>query len=253
LTRIAHLSDLHFGAVDSKVVAGLAAELRADRPDLVVVSGDLTMGARPAEFRLARAFLDEVGAPALAVPGNHDLTPYRLWERFLDPYARWRRIIAAETEPVWRDGTVAVLGLNTARRFGFNPDWSRGRVTRPRLDSLLHRIATLPPGLVRVVVAHHPLVPPEAAPRTPLAGGAARALLALGQAGVALVLAGHLHRRYARLASPAPGAPLILQGGTATSTRLRGEPNMYNRVNISADGAVSVEVRVWGGEAWVSE
>jgi len=79
LTRIAHLSDLHFGAVDSKVVAGLAAELRADRPDLVVVSGDLTMGARPAEFRLARAFLDEVGAPALAVPGNHDLTPYRLW------------------------------------------------------------------------------------------------------------------------------------------------------------------------------
>jgi 3',5'-cyclic AMP phosphodiesterase CpdA len=253
VTRIAHLSDLHFGAADARVTAALAAELRHDQPDLVVISGDLTMGARPSEFRQARAFMDAVGVPTLAVPGNHDLTPYQLYERFITPYARWRRIIAAETEPVWRNDRVAVLGLNTARRFGLNPDWSRGRVTRRRLDALLARMAALPAQLVRVVVAHHPLIPPDTAPDTPLAGGATRALRALRRARVTLVLAGHLHHRYARLASADADAPLILQGGTATSSRLRGEPNAYNRVEIGADGGISVRVRIWDGSGWKTE
>ncbi len=79
MTRIAHISDLHFGAEDPAVVAALAEELRADRPDLVAISGDLTMQARGAEFRDARQFMDGLGLPTLAVPGNHDLTPYKLW------------------------------------------------------------------------------------------------------------------------------------------------------------------------------
>lgn len=253
MTRIAHITDLHFGAEDPAVVDALAAEIAADQPDLVAISGDLTLGARPAEFRAARAFVARLNAPTLAVPGNHDITPYRLLERFSDPYARWRAEIAAETEPSWHDDRVVVVGLNTARRIGLHWDWSRGRVTQVRLRRLLDRFAAAPPGLVRVVVAHHPLLPPEAAPNTPVAGGAGRALAALGAAGVSLVLAGHLHRGYARLASPAPDSPLVVQGSTATSIRLRGEPNAYNRVTIGADRRVGVEIRVWRDGAWTTQ
>jgi 3',5'-cyclic AMP phosphodiesterase CpdA len=174
VTLIAHLTDLHFGAEDPAVVAALAEELAAAPPDLVAVSGDLTMRARHREFRAARAFFDRLRAPVLAVPGNHDITPFALVERFLDPHARWRQAIAADTEPVWRDDRVAVLGLNTARRFGHHLDWSRGRVTRQRLDGLGARLDRMPPDLLRIVVAHHPLVPPEGGPRVVLAGGAAR-------------------------------------------------------------------------------
>src|SRR5438128_2437132 len=53
--RIAHLSDLHFGAEIPAVVAALAAELERDPPDLVAISGDLTMRGRSREFRAARA------------------------------------------------------------------------------------------------------------------------------------------------------------------------------------------------------
>lgn len=252
MTRIAHITDVHFGAEDPAVVEALIVDLNRGANDLVALSGDLTMGARTSEFRAAREFIDRLYTPVLAVPGNHDITPYKLWERFTDPYGRWRAAISPQIEPVWHDGLVAVVGLNTARRMGLHRDWSRGRVTGLRLRRLLRRFAAIDPKLVRVVVAHHPLMPPEEAPATTVVGGARRALEAFERADVRLVLAGHLHRGYARLASPTPGAPLILQGSTATSVRLRGEPNAYHRIDIGADGRMTVEVRVWQDGRWVT-
>jgi 3',5'-cyclic AMP phosphodiesterase CpdA len=186
------------------------------------------------------------------VPGNHDITPYNLLERFTDPYARWRRAIDAETEPSWMDGEVAVIGLNTARRLGLSWNWSRGRVTHARLRRLLERLDAAPSGLARIVVAHHPLLPPISAPGTRVVGGAAGALRAMSAHGVVLVLAGHLHRGYARLASATGAPPLVLQGGTATSVRLRGEPNSYHRVTVAPGGDVDVEIRIWDGSVWVT-
>ncbi len=251
-TRIAHITDLHFGAEDPVVTAALIDELNAGQPDLVAISGDLTQGAHIDEFRAARAFIDRLRSPTLAVPGNHDISPYNLLERFLDPYARWRRIISRETSPIWNNGSVAVLGLNSARRMGLHWDWSRGRVTRGRLARLLAQLDSLPAELVKVVVVHHPLLPPESAPQTPVAGGAAAALRALEARKVRLVLAGHLHRGFARLASPNGAPPLILQGATATSVRLRGEPNAYNQITLLQDGEATVQVRIWDGHAWTT-
>ncbi len=251
-TRIAHITDLHFGAEDPAVVAGLLAELNADPPDLVAISGDLTQGARLSEFRAARAFMDALRSPWLAVPGNHDISPYNLLERFSDPYKRWRHLVARETAPMWRNGAAAVLGLNTARRMGLSLDWSRGRVTHHRLRRLLAQLDALPPDVVRIVVMHHPLLPPEALPRTPVAGGARAALRALAAHKVSLVLAGHLHRGYSRLSSPGGEKPLIVQGATATSIRLRGEPNAYNQITIGHDGQAVVRVRVWDGSEWMT-
>jgi 3',5'-cyclic AMP phosphodiesterase CpdA len=258
MTRIAHLTDLHFGADDPEVVRALIATLNANPPDLVAISGDLTQGARHREFREAHHFIAALNAPALVVPGNHDITPYKLAERFLTPYRRWHQEIGPETEPTWCNNQVAVLGLNTARRAGWHPDWSRGRITRPRLERLLARLDALPPGLLRIVVAHHPLLPPETLPLTTVVGGASRALAAFAAHGVRLVLAGHLHRSYSRMAPDLgsgiahaqPNQPMILQGGSATSTRLRGEPNAFGEVTVGADGAIAVQRYVWCNHAW---
>ncbi|TCZ59763.1 metallophosphoesterase family protein [Roseicella aquatilis] len=263
--RIAHLSDLHFGAELPEVVAALAAELNRDPPALVAISGDLTMRARSREFRAARAFIDGLRAPVLAVPGNHDLVAYWLAERYLDPYARWRKHVSAETEPVFQDGRIGVVGLNTARRAGWYLDWSRGRVSSERLARCEARLATLPPGLVRIVVAHHPFLPPRADPEARRVGGAGRALAAFARQGVRLVLSGHLHvgdvaqpaqqagaaaKGTAETSTAAEGPLTVVLSSTTTSRRLRGEPNAFNEIRIAEDGRVEVVARAWDGTRW---
>jgi 3',5'-cyclic AMP phosphodiesterase CpdA len=273
--RLAHLSDLHFGRVDPAAVDGLLRSLEDARPDLVVVSGDLTQSARTEEFVAARAFLDRLPAPTFAVPGNHDLPQWNPVERLARPYDRYRRFIGRELEPVWSDAELGLVGVKSPRRLPRDLNRAAGRVGERQLERVLARLDAMPPELVRIVVVHHPLLLPEVPPRRPLPAhaftrGAGRALAAFARHRVRLVLSGHLHLSYARRHEPVgeggptvalpeagaaeieaptlptPSGPLIVQAATATSTRLRDEPNAYNLITIDGD-RLGIEVHAWDG------
>lgn len=269
MRRIAHISDLHFGKTDPAVVEGLLAELNADRPDLVIASGDFTMKARRREFRQARAFLDRLASPWFAIPGNHDIPHYDLIERFVDPFHTYRAYIRKDLEPIWSDAEIGVIGINTARRAAFETNWSHGRISREQILRAKERLEAFPKHLFKIVVGHHPFLPPPYEPQTRLVGRAEEALACLDHLGVKLVLAGHLHRGYADFRKPIiegdtvvaqeEKSPervrtsdlLIVQAASATSTRLRGEPNAYNRIKIE-DGRARLEPRLWDGTRFVS-
>jgi len=125
MRTLVHLSDLHFGRVDPALVEPLIQLVGRIRPDVVVVSGDLTQRARTEQFKEARRFLDSLPAPQIVVPGNHDVPLHNVVSRFLQPLDKYRRYITDDLEPFYVDDAIAVLGINTARSLTIK----RGRVS----------------------------------------------------------------------------------------------------------------------------
>jgi 3',5'-cyclic AMP phosphodiesterase CpdA len=245
---IAHISDLHFGREDPVVAEGLVADLQRLRPDLVVNSGDFTQRARWRQFRAAAAFQQRLPQPQINIPGNHDIPLFDVARRFLRPLARYQRYITPEMFPRYADDELLVLGLNTARSL----TWKSGRISTEQIREMERVLADFPDSIFKVVVSHHPFIPPpgEDAAGVDLVGRAARALEVIERCGVDLLLAGHLHHGYTgdvRTFYPSTRRSIIVvQAGTAISRRMRHEPNGYNLIRLDRE-RIEVTVRRWDG------
>jgi len=246
---IAHLSDLHFGREDPRLVEALVRDLAAARPDLLAVSGDLTQRARGREFAAARAFLDRIEVPRLVVPGNHDIPLLDLFRRFSRPLARYRRYIADETDPFLATARLAALGVNTAR----SNVWKNGRLSQAQIDSIRSRFCPLPADVFKVLVAHHPFLPPPDDPAPPLVGRGPEALRVAEECGVDLILSGHLHRGFTGDIRAhhvtMRRSILVAQAATATSHRTRNEANGYNLIRFDSPQLEFTQL-AWDGQAF---
>lgn len=235
MTRLIHLSDLHFGKDRPDLLAPLLDRINQLETDLVTISGDLTQRAREREYEAAYNFIDQIDAPVLSIPGNHDIPVHRPVTRFFLPWRYYRRWISSDLTPVFENDDVIVVGLNTVDRFR----WQTGRLSRSRVAKACAVIGEVSPAKLRVLVAHHPLTHPSKTKKKPIPG-AAEALDQLLDCGADMILSGHLHTwhadTFASTTERHHGSRAIqLHAGTSLSSRMRGEPNDFNLVTIQRE------------------
>lgn len=248
MRTVVHLSDLHFGRADSAVAEVLAAEIKLRSPDMIAVSGDLTQRARTREFELARDFLKLLPFSKVVVPGNHDVPLDDVISRFRSPLEKYRRYITDDLAPFYADDEVAVVGINTARSL----TWKNGRINRQQIEASCGRLGQYGAEVTRIIVTHHPFDLPANARPHHLVGRARMAMIAFAECKVDMFLSGHLHvssitRTLGRYQMPGHSA-LVIQAGTAISSRRRGEVNSWNLLRIERRH-VSIERFIWSPEA----
>ena len=242
-------------ATTPKVVAGAKAWLKEQRPDLVIISGDFTQRARIEQFSEASPGSTGCGRPAGRCSPSPAITTSRSTTsstRFAAPLHRYRRYIANDLCPWFENDEVAVLGINTARSLTFKD----GRINREQMALIRERFAAVRRAKTRILVTHHPLFAMpigEGGELTEAVGRQQDAVEAVAEAGVHIALAGHFHRTYAERARKMvknAGRALVIQAGTATSTRLRNnELQSFNWIHAHRNNDIELQVIAWDGTA----
>jgi 3',5'-cyclic AMP phosphodiesterase CpdA len=235
------------------LVAAVEKSVDALKPDLVVISGDFTQRARTEQFAEACRFLERLHDGAhevLGVPGNHDIPLYDVLRRFLSPLTRYRRFIDESLCPFIELPGIAVLGINTARSLTFKD----GRINEDQVKFIAETFARTPSDSMRILVTHHPLFALRVGEQVERAIGRQElALDAVEKSGVDMLLAGHNHHASSQDASELvtrAGGVLVIQAGTATSTRVREQEQSFNTIDIG-EATATITVNTWNGQGFV--
>lgn len=226
MTILMQISDPHFGTEQASVVEALVALARMQQPELVVISGDITQRARPAQFIAARAFADRLGTRVLAVPGNHDIPLFDIYTRLLRPYARYSAAFGANLEPVYRSPDLLVIGVNTTRVWRHKA----GEISLEQVERVADILQGATPLQLRAVVVHQPIAVIRDDDLDSLLHGHQAAVSRWAEAGADLIMGGHIHRPYVALLKNLVRPMWVVQAGTAISTRTH--PGVPNSVNL---------------------
>ena len=240
MTLLLQVSDPHFGTERPAVVDALVRLALTLKPQVLLLSGDITQRATRAQFAAARAFVQRLQVPhCVAVPGNHDTPLWHLPLRLLRPYARYEAAFGAELEPSLDTDDLLLLAVNTTR-------WWRhkdGQLSTRQVERVARRLAQARPVQRRVVVVHQPLVVTRPEDETNRLHGHAAALQAWGAAGVDMIIGGHIHLPFVL---PLAGGGWAVQAGTALSGRVRaGAGNSVNLIRIDAAAVERAVVERW--------
>jgi 3',5'-cyclic AMP phosphodiesterase CpdA len=240
--RIAHLSDPHFGTVLPGVRESLIECLAEIKPNLVLLTGDITQRARRSQFLEAKCFTDEINPiPLIAVPGNHDIPLFNFFGRFLNPYGGFRSFFKDRLEKDFIFGDVLVTGLNSTSRWRH----VQGDFNLERLEKRL--VEKKNQARIRIAAFHHPMDCAQQVDEKNLLKQREASIEIFEKNGIDLIVGGHIHDPFVRLSTsryPRTRRAMILAvAGTCLSKRTRaGAPNSFNQIDIHTHAHPQISV-----------
>jgi 3',5'-cyclic-AMP phosphodiesterase len=222
---ICQISDIHCGSpyFIPDLLERSILEINDLEPTAVVVSGDLTNAGYREEFETSAEYVRRFRCEnVMIIPGNHDSRNVG--------YVHFERLFGERYSCIDFENAVMV-GIDSSE-----PDLNDGRVGREHYEFIRESFAGADERL-RIFVIHHHLIPiPGTGRERNIIFDAGDVLELLNDLGVDLVLSGHKHVPYSwRLEDM-----FIVNAGTASTTRLRGNTRpCYNIIEIE-DGRVRV-------------
>jgi 3',5'-cyclic AMP phosphodiesterase CpdA len=235
MRTLLQISDTHFGTEQQPVLDALVSLSRRISPDVAVLSGDITQRARRAQFSAARSFIEQLHVPhVLAIPGNHDIPLFNLFARCFYPYANYVREFGANLEPIYEDDNALIICVNTTRPSRHKD----GEVSEQQIQQVTKRLSNSSNRQLRIVVTHQPVHVIDEHDIQNLLHGRGSAVSAWCDAGVDIIMGGHIHLPHVRPLADSfadlPRAAWSVQAGTAVSHRTRsGIPNSINVIKTS--------------------
>lgn len=247
--RILHLSDIHFGCENAEACAAALTLARDLAPELVLITGDITQSGLPQEFRAAAAWLEALPGPIFVTPGNHDTPYWSLWARLFDPWGAFQKATGHPAhDHQFLSPALMVRGVTTARGWQARLNWSKGVIDLDQTRRAAEALRRAPSHALKIVACHHPLVEMIGAPMTGAVRRGEAAALIFAEAGVDLIVTGHVHVPFALPLHLGDRASYAVGCGTL-SRRERGEPPGFNRIEWDED-EIRVTPMAWTGAAF---
>ena len=238
MTVIAHISDLHCSKsyFDEEVFIQAVSEINHLRPDMIILTGDITNNGYYVEFEQAKKYLGMFEAPLFAVPGNHDA-------RNLG-YQTFEELIGEKSWKLTVGDNFTVIGLDSS-----SPDENRGHVGSHDCsdeNSLINK-CVINDNFSIVALHHHVIYIPQTGRERNVLSDAGDILKTLTTHEVDLILSGHKHVPNIWKINDT----VVVNAGSLCSTKLRGKiKNSYNVYNIS-DDEIEIFLNYVGGEKFL--
>ncbi|MCD7781725.1 MAG: metallophosphoesterase [Methanosphaera sp.] len=221
MIKIVHMSDLHVGYNQFKedILLQSIKEINELEPDAVIITGDLTDTGFYREFVEAKKYIDQINAPKMIVPGNHDARNIGD-EVFEDLFGERYGVLTLE------DKAIKIIGLDSSE-----PDLGHGKIGRMQRKFMEKEIRDAnEKGYFTIIALHHHIISiPNTGRERNILSDAGDILLFLLKHNVNLVLSGHKHVPHVWRMNKT----LFATAGTVSSMKLRGNTNpSYNIVEI---------------------